>query len=137
MDLIDNLSDWRKEYRKDKTKIWYRAVLSNGSEYYFKDYKDWFKVKSFVEKKSLEVSKIRLQYRSHVVEQDFAGCDGVYLVRSILGRVGGESIETVTVGKIMDKEVHKTVWTTPDLVAKDSQKDRIENCFKEAVICWN
>lgn len=134
--MIRNAEDWKKEYKKDKSKIWIRTNLSNGEEIFFTDYSDWYKIQEEISSKSLSVSSVKLQYRSNVVEHSLEGYDGVYLIRSVLGTPGGESIQTLTIGGVEGNLVHKKIWMLPGLVNEDSHTESIDNCFKEALVRW-
>lgn len=132
--FITSHEQWLEEYRKDKYKIWIRATLSNNIEYYLPDHNKWIELKSFCEKNKLKVNKLGLQYRSHFVEVDTSDTDGVYLIRSLIGRMGENSKQSITIGKVHGNVVKKTMWVTPELVEDLSDEDPIENCFEEAII---
>jgi hypothetical protein len=132
--MITTHSEWLEEYRKDKYKIWIRTTLSNGSEYYLPNYTDWKSVKEICKTNKLSVVKIGLQYRSHHVDIDTSDTDGVYLVKSVLGMMGQNSKQTITIGKIYGNIVKKTMWVTPELIEELSMEDNIEDCFEEAII---
>lgn len=135
MSLINNRDAWRQEYRKDKTKIWI-IVHFQHCVYYFADYEDWYEIKKLGPKLG-PIQEIKLQYRSHIVSTGkVRQCEGVYLVRSIIGKIGGEPIKTITVGLIKGDKVHKTCWSLPDLTQRESTVDNIEDCFKEAMVLW-
>ena len=132
--FITSHEQWLAEYHKDKYKIWIRATLSNNIEYYLPDHNKWIELKSLCEKDKLKVSKLGLQYRSHFVEVDTSNTDGVYLVRSLIGRMGENSKQAITIGKIYGNIVKKTMWVTPELIEDLSDEDPVENCFEEAII---
>ncbi len=134
--FITSHEQWLEEYRKDKYKIWIRATLSNNIEYYLPDHNKWIELKSFCEKNKLKVNKLGLQYRSHFVEVDTSDTDGVYLVRSLIGRMGENSKQSITIGKVYGNVVKKTMWVTPELVEDLSDEDPVENCFSEALIIY-
>jgi hypothetical protein len=132
--FITTHSQWLEEYRKDKYKIWIRATLSNGMEYYLPNHEHWMDLKTLCENQKLSVTKLGLQYRSHFVEVDTSDCEGVYLIRSLIGVMGENSKQTITIGKLHDGVVKKTIWVTPELVAELTSEDNVENCFQEALI---
>lgn len=136
--MIDNYIDWKLAYKEDKRAIWIRVALSGGEEYYFKysDFKCWYEIKEICENNCYAIETVKIQYKSNQVEIDTLDCEGVYLVRSIVGRIGGDSIDTLTVGQIYNGEVHKEVYSTPDLLLKDKSVSKIEDCFQEAIILW-
>tara|TARA_B100000745_G_C20060097_1_gene361706 strand:+ start:466 stop:900 length:435 start_codon:yes stop_codon:yes gene_type:complete len=133
-DYITTHEGWLTEYRKDKTLIWVRVVLSNGREIYFADYKTWLSIKKLCVDEKLSVSTVRLQYKSHVETIDASDAEAVYLVRSIMGQVGGESKNYYTIGKLIDGVVLKSRWLTPELVEEEKIEDSLDNCFEEAII---
>jgi hypothetical protein len=65
------------------------------------------------------------------------GVDGVYLVRSLIGRMGENSKQAITIGKVYGSTVKKTMWVTPELVADISDEDPIASCFLEALILYD
>lgn len=132
--LITSYEAWLEAYRKDKYKIWIRATLSNGIEVYLPEYKDWLKLKQYCKDQKTNISKVGLQYRSHSVELDTADADGVYLVRSLVGVMGENSRNTITIGKLYGTKVHKTLWVTPELIQETTETTDVEECFKEALI---
>jgi len=77
---------------------------------------------------------IKLQYRSNVIEVETKDCDGVYLVRSILGEVGGGVKNYYTIGALKDDIVYKGRWLTPELIEEEKVEEGLDNCFEEAII---
>lgn len=134
--FISSHNEWLEEYRKDKYKIWIRATLSNNIEYYLPDHNKWIELKELCDKNKLKVNKLGLQYRSHFVEVDTSDTNGVYLIRSLIGRMGENSKQAITIGKVYGDIVKKTMWVTPELVEDLSDEDPIENCFTEALILY-
>lgn len=132
--FITSYSDWLSEYKNDKYKTWIRAILSNDCEIYLKDYDEWLELKNYCKNNNLSVVKLGLQYRSHSIEVDANGYDGVYLARSILGSFGSQTKQTLTVGLLSGNIVNKTTWLIPELIKEFETKDKIENCFEEAII---
>lgn len=132
--FITSHSEWLEQYKKDKNKTWIRATLTDQSEIYLRDYSEWDVLKSHCELNSLGIDKIGLQYKSHHIEVDTAGSDGVYLVRSILGSMGQNVKHTFTIGKLSNNEVEKSIWIVPELIKEIEEKDKIENCFEQAFI---
>jgi hypothetical protein len=128
---------WLVEYRKDKYNVWIRATLSNGIEYYLPNHEQWLELKTLCDQKHLKVQKLGLQYRSHFVEVDMGDAEGVYLVRSLIGRMGENSKQAITIGKVYGNIVKKTMWVTPELVEDLSDEDPVENCFMEALILYD
>lgn len=127
-------SSWLEEYKKDKNKIWIRAILSNLEEIYLIDYNEWLKLKLYCQENKLSIDKIGLQYRSHSVEINTENTDGVYLVKSLIGSFGESNKHTFTIGKLYGNKVKKTMWITPELIEHLEDEDLIDNCFEEAII---
>jgi hypothetical protein len=134
MKFITSDDQWLEEYRKDKYKTWIRATLSDNLCYRFSLYEDWMDIKDICELNKLQVIKLGLQYRSHIVEIDTGGADGVYLAKSIIGTMGESAKHAYTIGKIYGNIVKKTMWITPELLEEFHDEDTIETCFKEALI---
>ena len=110
---ITTREEWLEEYRKDKTSIWVRTVLSDGREIFFREYRTWLSIKETCISDSLSVCMIKLQYKSHLEEIDMSDAEAVYLVRSIKGQIGGNTREYYTVGKLVNGVVLKSKWLTP------------------------
>ena len=77
---------------------------------------------------------ISLQFKSNSVFIDTKDCEGVYLVRSIKGQIGGDTQHYYTVGTVLGSTVKKGMWITPDLIEEENFEDSIDNCFEEAII---
>ena len=133
-DYITTREGWLTEYRKDKKLIWVRVVLSDGREIYFTDYKTWLSIKETCADEKLSVSIVRLQYKSHVETTNVSYADAVYLVRSLMGQIGGETKDYYTIGKLVDGVVLKSRWLTPELIVEEKIEDSLDNCFEEAII---
>ena len=133
-DYITTREGWLTEYRKDKKLIWVRVVLSDGREIYFTDYKTWLSIKETCADEKLSVSIVRLQYKSHVETTNVSDADAVYLVRSLMGQIGGETKDYYTIGKLVDGVVLKSRWLTPELIVEEKIEDSLDNCFEEAII---
>jgi hypothetical protein len=137
IDFIFGYENWRKVYSESpelKKNIWIYFQTSDNQDVYLKVYNDWFKVKSWLSNTNQKITKLGLRYRSHQIEVEVNNCDGIYLVRSIKGEFGGRTKECYTIGKIIDNQVHKTMWLTPELIEESSFIDNIEDCFEEAII---
>lgn len=132
--MITSYEAWLEEYRKDKYKIWIKATLSDGTDIYLPEHRDWLKLKTHCENNKLKVTRVGLQYRSHSVDVDTGDADGVYLVRSLVGVMGENSRNTITIGKLHGTQVHKTLWITPELVKETEETTNVDECFQEAFI---
>jgi hypothetical protein len=132
--FIHTHNDWLIEYKKDKTLTWFKVTLSDKLDYYFSNYSDWADIKRICESNKLNVISIGLQYKSNSCNVDTIDADGVYLIRSALGAMGEVTKQTITIGKLYNKIVYKTMWVVPELVEQLNDHDVIENCFEEAII---
>lgn len=132
--FITSYQAWLEEYKKNKYKIWVRAILNNNQEIYLRDYAEWTLLKDFCQQNKLSIEKIGLQYRSNSIEIDTSQTDGVYLTKSILATFGQPEKQTYTVGKIYGNKVKKTIWILPELIQQLEEEDPIEQCFPEAII---
>jgi hypothetical protein len=134
MSLINSYQEWLQEYKKDKYKVWIRATLSNKQEYYLPDIDSWQNLKQLCSDSRLKVNKIGLQYRSHSIEVDTSDTDGVYLIKSLIGMMGSNSRQTITIGKLYGNTITKTLWVVPELIEEFTTNDTIENSFEEVLI---
>lgn len=134
--FIIGYENWLQEYRKDKYNIWTKVKADNNIEYYLRDQKDWLRFKDFCDSHNTKVLSIALQYRSHSVSIDTEDTDGVYLVRSIIGQMGEQSKQAITIGKVYGDIVKKTILVTPELIEEFSDEDTVEECFEEALILY-
>lgn len=135
--MFSSYDQWLVEYRKDKYKIWIKVILSNSEERYFCEYNDWFSIKQYCQKNSVNVNEIGLQYRSNYLGINATGCDGVYLVQSLVGVMGEQSKKTYTVGKIKGDKVEKKVFLTPELIEDRTEIDSVSSCFAEGLLYHN
>jgi hypothetical protein len=132
MSFITSQDQWLKEYRKNKQNIWI-VPTCYSTTYYLKNNTEWLEFVKFCNTEKLTISSIGLQYRSHSISVDTSDCDGVYVVRSLIGMMGEKSKETITIGKLQNDIVYKTMWVTPELIEQLKTEDHIEECFKEAL----
>lgn len=135
--MISSHDDWLKEYRKDRYKTWVKVTLSNGEVRYFHDYPDWQKIKNLCQIDRVNIVELGLQRKSNYVGIDTTDCDGVYLIRSMIGMMGQEAIKTYTIGKIVDDQVYKQVYLIPELIEHRKEVDNVSSCFAEALIYYN
>lgn len=132
--FIHTYSDWLTEYKKNKTLTWFKVTLSDKLDYYFNQYEDWFDIKKICQSCKLNIISIGLQYKSNSCNVDTIDADGVYLIRSALGAIGEATKQTITIGKLHNSIVYKTMWVVPELVEQLNDQDKVENCFEEAII---
>tara|TARA_Y100001937_G_C7120522_1_gene332338 strand:- start:1592 stop:2026 length:435 start_codon:yes stop_codon:yes gene_type:complete len=132
MELLDE--DWLPKYRTNKEATWIRCELSNNEKVSFHEFDEWLHLKKKCEKDDLFINKMVLQYRSHMEHIDLQDATGLYLIRSVKGKMSGENQHSYTVGVIRDKKVQKQMWLIPELIVDIEYEDEIENCFEEAII---
>ena len=121
-------------YKTNKTAVWIRCKLTNGEEYNFDKHEQWRDLKERCESEKIDFSELCLQYKSHKESIDIDDSDGIYLIRSAMGQMGGETKNYFTVGTVNGDKVKKKMWLTPELIVDKEYEDEIENCFKEAII---
>lgn len=131
---ITSREQWLEEYKKDKSAIWVIVTLSDGKQIWFKDYDVWLEIKAMCEEKLLSVINLSIQFKSHKEEVDIGGAEAVYLIRSLMGQMGGSTRYYYTVGKLKDGVMHKSMWLTPEIIEERKEEDSVENCFEEAII---
>ena len=129
-----NNEKFLEHYRQDKTVVWTKIQLTDGTDFFFHKYDTWHGVKRYCKNKNLFIEDFRLQFRSHEVKIDVSDIDGLYFVRSVLGQMGGDSKNYYTVGKIKDGVVSKQLWVIPELVEEKNYEDDIDSCFEEGII---
>jgi len=123
------------QYRTDKQAVWTKCKLTDGREYYFSKYDTWKIIKSYCSQNEVFIEDLRLQFRSHEIHVDLPeDIDGVYYVRSVLGKIGGATNEYLTVGLVRGKNVSKQMWMMPELVVDKTFEEGIDECFAEAII---
>lgn len=132
--ILSGEHEWRKEYRNGKHKKVWIVLTIDGQKFFLEDFEDYLSMKERLDKQKSLIDCIGLQYKSHVVEQSAKNSDGVYLIRSVKGHMGGDSIDTYTTGIVFGNKVKKTMWSVPALVPEGSYEDNIEDCFEEAII---
>lgn len=130
---MDNV-EFIKLYKKNKKAVWIKAKLSNGKCYFYDTHKGWLQIKEICDDKSLFISDLRLQYRSHEVTIDISNCDGVYLIRSVMGQWGADSREFYTVGLVNHAKVSKKMYMIPELIVDKEYDSTVDECFTEAMI---
>ena len=129
-----NNEKFLEQYMDNKDAIWIKARLDDGSEFFMDKHKGWRDLKGYCLDNRAFLEELKLQFRSHEVDINIEDAQGVYLVRSVLGKMGGSTRDFYTVGILKGQEVHKTMWCVPELVIEKSYIDDIESCFKEALI---
>ncbi len=129
-----NNDKWLEAYRQNKGAIWIKCTLSNDEFLFFDQFNGWKIIKQKCEKENLFFKKLSLQFRSHEVDIDTDNCDGVYLIRSVMGQFGSDTKNYYTTGRVVGNKVYKKMWLVPELVVEKEIEDDIEDCFSEAII---
>lgn len=129
-----NNEKWIEAYRKNKNAIWIKCNLSNGETLFFDKFEGWKTIKKICEDEKVFLTKLSLQFRSHEVDIDIGNCDGIYLIRSVMGQLGSDTQNFYTFGKVIGSKVHKKMFLVPELIVTKEVEDDIEDCFAEAII---
>ena len=128
---------WRKFFRSGVNihTTWVKVMLDNGEHHFFSDFNKWLDLKELCEKKSLFISEMELQFRSHRVKIEIGDdAEAIYFIRSIMGSMGAPSKNYYTVGILRDGVVHKKMFLTPELMVDKEMENPISECFTEAMI---
>lgn len=137
-ELIFGEESWQNFYKslKNKKQVFISVVIAESNEkIYMTSYKAWFQLKEFCESNSKYISKISLQFRSHVVDYEVSyDCDGVYCVNSIMGWMGGANKKNIAIGSLKDGIVAKKSFSIPELSEGQISYSLERDCFKEAII---
>ena len=120
--------------RVEKKKVWVKLRFSDGHQCYFYEHRAWLNVKTLCEKESIFITHFELQFKSHLVNIDIDGAEALYLVPSVMGRIGKSSKNYLTVGVLKNSVIHKDMWLVPELVVEKSMSDPLSRCFEEAII---
>ena len=127
--------DFIERLRKNKQAVWIRCTLCNGEEFNCENFDEWMGVKERCQKEHLFPKELTLQFRSHEVPIDIDKDDeGLYIIRSAMGKMGQKTKNYITIGRIKDGVVHKKMFLTPELIVKNEYQDLVENCFEEAIL---
>ena len=128
-------SNWLQHYRTNKAAVWVKCRMCTGEYVYIDDISvGWIALVQRCRKEKIYIKHMTLQFRSHEVELDISDIDGIYLIKSVLGQMGGVSRQYITFGRIIDGKVYKQMWITPDLILDKEYIDPIKDCFEEAII---
>ena len=114
--MIEGKEQFKKALRgAGEKEVFINVELSNGKDVYFCYYDDLLKIKNICSSEDLTLSRLALQFRSHLEEIDIANAEAVYLVRSVMGQIGERSksycytmqdlYQSIVVGLLRDGEV--------------------------------
>ncbi len=131
---MDN-KKWLPLYKKNRSAIWIRGLLSNGEEINFDDTKKWRELKSYCEDNRIFFTELYLQFKSHQEKIDLNGIEGIYIGRAIRGSLGStDNTHYYVVAGIRGKRMYKKWWITPELIVEKEIEDDITDYAKAATI---
>ena len=129
---------WLPRYRSNKKAVWIKCILTDGRQLFCDHFSGWVDIKSICDKENVFIAKLELQFRSNVVHvfslEEEPYCEGVYLIRSLLGEMGGSTKQYYTTGVLKDGKIEKRMWLIPELIVERKTSDDIDECFEEAII---
>ena len=125
---------WKQTFLSNINAVWLIVTLKNGSEHYVQNIEGWHSVKKECQESETFIEILSIQYKSHKERIDIEGVDGLYFAKSLVGILGQESKQTLTVGKIRNGTVHKTMWLVPELIVEKEYEDDESSCFEESII---
>lgn len=133
---IIGFENWQNYYvaGSNTKNVWVFIQTSDDRDVYLENHQDWLDFKNYCKESQVDIKNIGLQYKSHLVKTYAGDADGVYVIRSVKGQMGGTSRECYTIGIVYGEEVRKTMWLTPELIEDSSFIDTVDNCFEEAII---
>lgn len=138
MTIVLSKKEFDIKYQANKNNFrkntWVQCLLNDGRFVYFSQDEDFHNIKKFCIDNKVVITKLSLKYKSHVVQFDIEGGDGVYIVKSIKGSLGSETIDCIVLGKIDGDKVYKKAFKSPELVEMYSDTDNVSDCFLEALI---
>tara|TARA_Y100000817_G_C16432195_1_gene356886 strand:+ start:17 stop:430 length:414 start_codon:yes stop_codon:yes gene_type:complete len=129
-----NRDKWLERYRSNKRATWVNVRLTNGEEHYYDQYEGWRSLKERCDKENIFIQEMSLQFRSHQVDIDLTDAEGIYLIRSLMGQLGGNTRDYLTTGILKGDKVYKKMWIVPELIVDKEMTDSVEDCFEEALI---
>jgi hypothetical protein len=137
MSYIIGYDAWKKVFISDqslKHNTWIYVKLDNDQELFLRHHNEWLTLSSYCKNNNANIKSVGLRYRSHQIQVNTESAEGVYLVRSVKGEFGGNTKQCFTIGLLNDGVVDKTMWLTPELVEESKIRDKVEDCFQEALI---
>ena len=131
-------SKWRDYYKKaNKQQVHIKVLLKDNKHFFFplKSYYIWKEVGEYCNVNGTFVKEMELQFRSHKCPLEIKDPVALYLVRSAMGEMGGDTTNYVTFGVLKeDGKVYKQMWMVPELIKDMEFEEDIEDCFEEAFI---
>ena len=132
--FISTHEEWYEEYIKDRDRVWVVVDFDDKTQAYFTKLRRWLEVKDLCLDRGLSIDKLTLQFRSHKVEADIKGSEGLYLVGCLKGQIGAQSTHYIITGNVKGDSVTKQMWLIPELIIEETVEETVENCFEEAII---
>lgn len=122
---------------QDRNNIFILVKTSDGQEIFLKEYKLWLTMGSYCAKMNITIDSVSLKFRSHLVSLDTKGAEGVYVVRTAKGKMGGETKHCYSIGTVNKGVVKRTLWSTPELIEDLTFEDKVEDCIPDALIIYD
>lgn len=113
---------------------WVKCKLHNGEDLYSCLSGKINDIKKYCIKNNTHIVSAGLQFRSNVVKQNTEEAEAVYIVKSVKGQMGGNTIYCVVIGILEKGIVKKKAYCTPELVEIYKTEDKVEDCFEEMLI---
>lgn len=141
MNYIFGANEFRDHYlslaESDRNNIFILVKTSDGQEIYLKEYKQWLTISDYCSKMDVRIDSVSLKFRSHVVTKDTKGFEGVYVVRTAKGKMGGETKHCYSIGTLKNGLIKRTLWSTPELVEDMTFEDSVEDCIRDALVTYD
>jgi len=129
------MNDWLTNYRTNKNAVWIKCRMCTGEWVYMDDLSEgWLDLVRRCNTEKIYIKRLSLQFRSHEVELNIQDADGIYLMKSVIGNMGGESYDCLTFGRVEGVVMKKQMWSIPDLLLNKSITDSVSECFQEAIV---
>lgn len=120
-----------------KSTVWIIVHTSDGEDIYLKEYNQWLTIRDYCNENKLFINAISLQWRSHIVTEDTAGRDGVYVIKTAKGSMGGKTQECYSVATINGDKIRRHVYSVPALSKEMTFEDNLKNCIEKAIVLYD
>lgn len=141
MNYIFGANEFRDYYlslaESDRNNIFILVKTSDGQEIYLKEYKQWLTISDYCSKMDVRIESVSLKFRSHVVTKDTKGFEGVYVVRTAKGKMGGDTKHCYSIGTLKNSLIKRTLWSTPELIEDMTFEDSVEDCIRDALVTYD
>lgn len=134
---------WAAFYRSDPSntrQVFIKVMTTDGKHFFLPvspdgQFTGWMEdVKDHCAKNSVFIQDLHLQFRTNRCIIDVENADALYLVRSVLGALGQQTQNFITVGVMRGDELTKSMYRVPELIKEKEYLDTLDNCFDEAMI---